>query len=68
LILAVEAKSSKNINSDHLKGLWELKLEYPHIQKRIVVNCQGEDRIAEDGIHIPSAQAFSGALWGGDLF
>ncbi|WP_218109758.1 ATP-binding protein [Oligoflexus tunisiensis] len=65
---AIESKASSNIHSDHLKGLRELKSDYPEIQKRIVISMENGARMTEDGIEILSYQDFVKSLWAGNLF
>lgn len=66
--VAFEAKASANIHSDHLKGLRELKNDYPDIQKRIVISRENESRVTDDGIYILSYQDFIRELWENKLF
>ncbi len=66
--LAIEAKSSRKINSDHLKGLRELKIEHSKIQRCIIVSCGDENRTTDDGIQIMSAENFAQELWAGKIF
>jgi predicted AAA+ superfamily ATPase len=49
---AVEAKATRKIHSDHLKGLRELKIEHPSIKKRMIVCLEKNRRITDDGIEI----------------
>jgi predicted AAA+ superfamily ATPase len=50
--IAIEAKSTAKVTSDHLKGLREIKVEHPKIKRRIVVCLESKRRITEDGIEI----------------
>jgi hypothetical protein len=63
LELAVEAKASTRIHSDHLKGLRELKKEHPRVGRRVVVCLETQRRLTEDGIEIIPAKEFSKELW-----
>jgi uncharacterized protein len=65
--LAIEAKASSNIYSDHLKGLRELIKDHPDIKKRIVVSLVDKDRITDDGIEIISVTSFVDRLWANKL-
>ena len=67
LSIAIEAKSSENIVSQHLKGLRSIAVEYPEIGKRIVVCRERRARLTEDGILILSAEQFAERLWAGEL-
>ncbi len=67
LSLAIEAKSSENITSQHLKGLRALKSEYPKFGQRIVVSRERRARLTDDGILILSADRFVERLWSGEL-
>jgi predicted AAA+ superfamily ATPase len=66
--IAIEAKSSHRINSDHLKGLKELAREHPKVGKRLLVCTSSERRSTEDGIQIIPASEFIEDLWSGKLF
>ncbi len=65
--IALESKATKKITSDHLKGLRQLAVEHPEIQKRYVVSCEEHSRTLDDGIEILSHQDFTKRLWSGDL-
>ncbi len=67
LELAVEAKSSSRIHGDHLKGLRELKKEYPELKKSCIVCLEEKARITEDGILILPYKEFVERLWGNNL-
>ena len=59
---AVEAKSSRNINADHLKGLRELKEDFP-VGRRIVVCMEDQSRVTADSIEILPYREFTSQLW-----
>ena len=61
--VAIEAKASTHIHSDHLKGLRELKLDHPEVQKRLVISMESHSRLTDDGIEILSYQDFICSLW-----
>lgn len=63
--IAIEAKSSKTINKNHLKGLRSIILDHPNIKRRIVVSMVSESRRTEDGIEILSYRDFLDELWDG---
>ncbi len=65
---ALEAKASASIHSDHLKGLRELKKDYPQVQKRWVVSLEKHSRITDDKIEILSVEDFTKRLWSRSLF
>lgn len=65
---ALEAKSSSHIKSDHLKGLRELKKDFPSLKRSIVVSMEPISRVTDDGIEILSYQDFNRSLWMGELF
>jgi len=66
--LAVEAKATAKVTSDHLKGLRELKVDHPEVKRRVVVSLEPRERKTEDGILILPYRAFISRLWQGDLF
>lgn len=63
LEIAIEAKASSRIHSDHLNGLRELKIEHPMLARRIVVCLEKTRRLTEDGIEIIPAEEFARELW-----
>ncbi len=65
--IAIEAKSSENINRDHLKGLRSLSEDHPDIERRIVVCREPRARTTKDGIEILPVNIFVRRLWGGEL-
>ena len=64
---AIEVKASSKINSDHLKGLRNFKIEHPGIRKRIIVCLEKKRRITSDGILILPSGNFIDDLWNGAL-
>lgn len=61
--IAIEAKASERVNSNHLKNLRELKKDFPNIKERYVVCMEKDLRKTEDGIWILPYQTFIKALW-----
>lgn len=66
--VAVEAKSSANITSDHLKGLRSLVQDHPDVKRRIVVCREARARRTPDGVQVLPASVFLESLWSGELF
>ena len=66
--IAIEAKASQKITSDHLKGLRTLKTEHPYLKQSMVVCLEAKKRRTSDGILICPAQDFVQELWAGKLF
>ncbi len=60
---AIEAKSSKKITKEHLKGLRQIIEDHPKIKKRIVVCLEDTPRITSDGIEIIPYKEFFSRLW-----
>jgi hypothetical protein len=65
--VAIEAKASERVISDHLKGLRELKNDFPRVRQRIVVCLEKHVRVTEDGIWILPFQEFIRRLWSNPL-
>ena len=65
--LAIEAKSSERVTSDHLAGLRTLVQDHPRVRRRIVVCREPRARRTEDGIEILPASVFVQRLWTGEL-
>jgi predicted AAA+ superfamily ATPase len=68
LKVAIEAKGSARITSDHLRGLHELRTDHPEARRRVVVCLEPAPRRTEDGIEILPYQRFIDLLWQGELF
>ena len=66
--VAIEAKASRRISANHLKGLRQLRKDHPEVQKLVVVCCEEKPRRTEDGIEILPAQSFVGLLWKNEIF
>ncbi len=67
MMCAVEAKASRSVTSDHLRGLRELSREHPRVKKRFVVSLDTQLRRTEDGIEVLPYTVFMQRLWQGDL-
>lgn len=65
--LAIEAKSSARITSDHLGGLREIVKDQPKLKKRILISLEERARKTEDGIEILPYSVFTQHLWSGTL-
>lgn len=66
LALAIEAKATPRVHSDHLKGLRQLGQEH-RVGRRIAVSLDDRPRRTDDGIEILPARVFAARLWGDDL-
>jgi predicted AAA+ superfamily ATPase len=66
--VGIEAKVSSRTHSDHLRGLRELTIDNPEVQKKVVVSMENESRVTDDGIEILSYQDVVQSLWAGRLF
>ncbi len=65
--VAIEAKSSERITSDHLKGLRTLIDDHPGVVRRLVVCREPRARKTDDGIEILPAKTFVRRLWEGTI-
>lgn len=59
--VAIEAKASNRITTDHLKGLRHLHADHPRA-RRTVVCLEPKRRVTEDGIEILPASVFTAEL------
>ena len=66
--VAIEAKATAKVTSDHLKGLRSLVQDHPRTKQRVVVCLERQSRRTEDGIRILAAADFYERLSAGDLF
>lgn len=60
---AIEAKSTTNVVSHHLKGLRTLSEEHPGVGNRVVVCLEPRAWRTDDGISVQPALAFAQRLW-----
>lgn len=65
--VAIEAKSSERVTSDHLKGLRTLIDDHPGVARRVVVCREPRARKTADGIEILPVKTFVRRLWEGQL-
>ena len=65
--LAVEAKASRHIGRQHLKGLRSLIQDHPEVGRRVVVSLEPRSRTTEDGVEVLPPEAFVRRLWSGEL-
>ncbi len=63
----IEAKASARITERHLKGLRELKKDFPSVKERIIVCLEKHVRMTEDKIWILPYQEFISSLWANSL-
>lgn len=65
---AIEAKSSKKISEQHLKGLRELREDHPKVKRAIIVCNEQLPRKTSDNIEIIPVKDFIERLWAGKLW
>jgi len=65
--LAIEAKATARVTSNHLKGLRTLFEEHPHAGRRVVVSLEPRPRRTSDGIDVIGATDFAQRLWNDEL-
>lgn len=65
---AMEAKASRKVTGDELKGLRQLREEHPRLGSAWVVSLEAKARRTDDGITILPAKDFVRALWAGEIF
>jgi predicted AAA+ superfamily ATPase len=68
LQVAIEAKSSARITSDHLKGLRNVARDHGEVKRRLVVCLEKKARRTDDGIEILPVSTFVRSLSQGDFF
>ncbi len=61
--IAIEAKATPKITSDHLRNLREVVKDHPNLKRRIVVSLEERPRKTEDGIEILPYSVFTENLW-----
>lgn len=64
--LALEAKATRRVHSDHLKGLREVAVDH-RVQRRAVVSLDERPRRTDEGIDVLPWRTFTAQLWAGDL-
>ena len=65
--IAVEAKASKKIVQNHLKGLREFRKEFCDVERLIIVCMETTKRQTDDGIEIVPYTQFIDDLWQGEV-
>jgi len=65
--LAIEAKATVKVTSDHLNGLRQLIQDHPKVGARVLVCLEPRSRRTEDGILIVPATEFPARLATGEL-
>ena len=65
---AIEAKATINVQSDHCRGLRELKADYAEVKRCIIVCEENQSRLLNDGIEVLTVKDFIEKLWGHQLF
>lgn len=68
LQVAIEAKGTANVTTDHLRGLRELARDHPRVPKRIVVCLEPRARRTDDGIDIVPAGELGQRLAAHEVF
>jgi predicted AAA+ superfamily ATPase len=66
--VAIEAKATRKVTSDHLKGLRHLVRDHPKVGRRIVVCLESKARRTEDGIEVQPVKNFARQLWQRRIF
>jgi len=68
LRVAIEAKATRKVTTDHLRGLRTLAQDHARVGQRVVVCLEPRNRKTEDGILITPAREFCERLSAGDFF
>ena len=68
LRVAIEAKATRKVTTDHLRGLRTLAQDHARVGQRVVVCLEPRNRKTEDGILITPAPEFCERLSAGDFF
>lgn len=66
--IAIEAKATAKVTSDHLKNLRSLVEDQPRVKQRVVVSLESPSRKSEDGILLLPPNEFCERLAAGELF
>ncbi len=66
--VAIEAKATRKVTSDQLKGLRSLREDHPNVGQELLVCLEPQSRRTSDGILILPALEFVARLGAGDLF
>ncbi len=65
--VAIEAKAKTRVTPHDLKGLFQLRNEYPTLKQRLVVCLEPTPRLTDDGTLILPYARFLEMLWSGDI-
>jgi uncharacterized protein len=63
--VAIEAKSSDRVTSDHMKGLKSFVADFPETQRKIIVCRETQRRSLDSGIEVMPYRHFVESLWAG---
>jgi predicted AAA+ superfamily ATPase len=66
--IAIEAKATAKVTSDHLKNLRSLVEDQPRVKQRVLVSLESPSRKTEDGILLLPPWDFCQRLVAGDMF
>ena len=66
--IAIEAKATRKVTSDHLKGLRNLRDDHTRVRQRILVCLEAKPYRTDDAISVLPAAEFCARLHAGDLF
>ncbi len=61
--IAIEAKATKKITSDHVRNLKNLRIDHPNVKHLVIVCLETKERITSDGILILPYKNFIKRLW-----
>lgn len=65
--IAIEVKASARVDHHDLKGLRQFKIEYPGVERRILVSLDPIQRQSDDQIELLSVSDFLARLWSGEI-
>jgi predicted AAA+ superfamily ATPase len=65
--VAIEAKATRKVTADHLRGLRQLAVDHPRIGKRMVVSLEPRPRRTDDGIDVLPVSTFLRVLADGEI-
>ena len=62
--LAVEAKATAKVTRDHLRGLRQLRVDHPEVERLMVICLEERRRLTDDGIEVMPAAEFGSCVGG----
>ncbi|MFP4357765.1 MAG: ATP-binding protein [Puniceicoccaceae bacterium] len=65
--VAIEVKGKDRVRSHDTRHLLQFRKDYPAVRELLLVCCENEERVTDEGVSILPWRTFIDRLWSGDL-